>query len=172
MALVQARLQASFQDSAGLRASFEQPLLIDDTTAISALPAAWTAFLAAIEPVTDGKIIHGAWAITMPASSTAGRPASDSNIQQTGIYTYANAIAPDLYGVDTPTLTDTVLTTDKTRIDTGNTSVIAWNAYLLGAVLGGNFTNRAYQVLTSRTGTLKGFRKYRKRTAAVGRTKG
>ena len=171
MANVQARMQFSIKDARGLRSSVELPMLIVDTTTGAAASAAWAAQLALLEAITGGQIVGGGVTIVQPASTTGGRPASDSRVQELGTFTEGNASNAADFGVVVPTLLDTVLTTDQTMIDVGNAGIIAWRASLLAAVLGGNFTNREYEALNHHIGTLYSFRKRRTRKL-VGRTSG
>lgn len=168
----QVRMQFSLQDAAGLRATLEVPIFADGTQTLADATSAWTAQLALLEAITGGKVVGGGVTVVQAASATGGRPSSDARVQEVGVFDEGVAEDASVFGIAVPTLADAVLTADKTRIDTANAAVIAWRASLLAAVMGGNFTNRQYQTLTHHTGTLRAFRKYRKRAAAIGRTTG
>jgi hypothetical protein len=167
----QARMQFSIKDARGLRSSLEIPMFIDGAQTFTAAGTAWAAQLALLEAITGGQVVGGGVTAVQPASSTGGRPAADSRVQEIGTFTEGNASNSADFGIAVPTLLDSVLTTDHTAIDVGNAAIIAWRASLLAAVLGGNFTNREYETLTKHIGTLYSFRKRRSRKL-VGRTVG
>lgn len=167
----QARMQFSIKDGRGLRGSVELPMFIDGAQTLTATSAAWAAQLPLLEAITGGQIVGGGVTVVQPASATGGRPQADSRVQEIGTFTEGNASNLADFGIAVPTLLDAVLTTDHASIDVTNAAVIAWRASLLAAVLGGNFTNREYEVLNHHVGTLYSFRKRRVRKL-VGRTVG
>lgn len=168
----QARMQFSLLDGRTLRATLEIPVFADGTQTLADLQTAWTAQLALLEAITGGQIVGGEVSVVMPKSATGGRPTADSRVQELGVFQEGNASNAASFGIAVPTLLDTTLTADRTKINTADAGIAAWRASLLAAVLGGNFANREYEPLTYHKGTLVGFRKYRKRAAAVGKTTG
>jgi hypothetical protein len=163
------RFHAGIVDANNIRTTVLSHLLVDDGQTLAATNTALQAWLTALTGIVDAKIVTASAGIyASVGASQAGKPAAGSEVQETGLWSFDLASTPFRYGQAVPGLADSVLI--GTQIDPTNAAVIAWEALLLGAVLGGHYTGTNSDALASVYKTLYSTRSRRKQLTAKSTT--
>lgn len=155
---------ASFQlaDAVGVVKSFDMPFKFDDATATLAQILSWVSGLGvALDLVTDAKItkIRLTLLIPLPGGIKASA-VSASDVEETGLITYAASGTSNAYGVDIPAIPNSKLTGNQVNL--AETDVAAFTAYLntpSNSIVG---TDRYANAIVSATRGSKTFRKSRR----------
>jgi hypothetical protein len=163
------RFHAGVVDDDGIRATATSHLLVDDGQTIAAVKTALGAWEAAFDAVSGGKIVSvNAGIYKARAGGDKADPVAGADVEEVGIWSFNQTGTPFRYGQAVPALDDAVLAGQE--IDPTNAAVIAWEALLLGAVLGGNYTGVDTDALASVYKTLQGTRKHRRQLTAKSTT--
>lgn len=183
------RLRIHVQDSLGVRSAAVLHVLADDAQTLAQLKTALGNLLTTIQNTTlggaagldiiNGKIIAADAAVvpTLGATTPDGlanvapyltMPATpggfaDSRVDEVGVWDMNVTGTPYHYGVVLPSLNDANLTGAKIDPTIVNSHVAAWQGFLVGAILGGHFTNLDNLVLASTYQTFQANRKHRRR---------
>lgn len=158
MALQRALLSVRLIDGLGVPVAHDIFLDLDTTATLSTNMGVVDDYLAVLAPLILGKGVEAVLSILMPPTglpSTAGGEA-----EKTGLFNFEQDGSPYKYGIDVPTLNDTLIVNGK--IDLTNTDYLAWKAFLLAAHSGVVPVSKYDLSLLSVIDALITFRKHRK----------
>jgi hypothetical protein len=156
MAVRQARFQYSMKDSVGGRSSLVFHAHVDDTLTIANAFTALATVQTLFENVSDGGVKDGEFSLLNTGIATS--PGSDSDCSSGATFDFLNGSDTTIYGLYIPSFKDTLISSDgHIQIDTGPSSDFV--AGMIGAILGGVFTNTRYVPLTEGTRAFRSKRK-------------
>lgn len=154
-----ARLSLSAYDAAGGKATFLAHAFIDSTQTVAAATAALATLATMVAGVSNMGIHEGTLSILDTAVAVA--PGAGANISLVGNLGYLTAGSPSRFGQSVPSYLESLISADGT-IDMTAGATNTWVNYILGAVLGGNFTNNAYVNYSARKNGFRSGRKLRR----------
>jgi len=155
----------SLLDELGIKSSMTIPAMIDPTTGTpAALKTAWDDLSEAVDGVIGSQITGGSVAIiTTPGGTLKTSPAAGSRVEQTGLFNFSNATSKYKFGIDVPSIKNTVLSGNKVDLTNGAVSTLL--DLLTAAFTGGVFANTSQYPLVALVDALLSFRKRRKQLA-------
>jgi hypothetical protein len=164
-------MQFSLIDSTGRQASLSMPAFIDSTQTVAQVKTAWNAQAALLDAIAGAQILYGELAIGLSGSAMtftpkSPTPAVGSAITYTANFQEKNATDRYVYASVVPGFDKANLISGTLKIDESLSNVAAYIAALSAAVLGGHFTNRAFQPLTGLQDSFYSDRKRRRATHA------
>lgn len=159
------RFHAGLVDAAGIRTTALSHAFIDDGQTVAQVKTALGAWDTALTAILGAKILTVSAGIynTVTGDQT-GKPASGSEVEETGVWSFNQTGTPFRYGQAVPGLLETVIVGGE--IDPTNAGVIAWEALLTSAVLGGHYTGNDNDALASVYKTFLAVRKRRRQLTA------
>jgi len=156
------RFSANVVDSEGKKGSVLSHAYVDDASTIAQINTALTAYLAALYPCTDAGISEGSVTVLSGnVLSTYPVTASGEELEDTGNLDFAVATVPYHWGLTILALKPSVLTGDQ--ITTGSPPISTLSSLMVGAVLGGHYTDRSARNLTALAYSFQGNRKHRRK---------
>jgi hypothetical protein len=161
----QLRFHAGIVDSEGIRSTVLSHLYVDDGQTLAATNTALQAWITALTAIEGASIITASAGLyAAVGASQAGKPVAGSEVEETGVWSFNQTGTAFRYGQAVPGLLETIVVADE--IDPTNAGVIAWEALLTGAVLGGHYTGNDNDPLASVYKTFRSVRKRRKQLTA------
>lgn len=161
----EAQFSYTVQDEIGVKAAITQYLLIDPTMTVTQLAALWQSNAVLIDPCISGEILHGKAELVLLPSGLKGSPGSGSRVEQTGLFTFANATNPRSFGMDFPSWADSKISGG--HIPLTDTDVAALVAALDTPLTLSEFTTNQFLVLSTLRQTAITFRKRRRLEAKL-----
>lgn len=163
MAATQAvRFSATLVDELGTEAAKLSYLLADPAQTITQVFTAYDAWVAALDTLTDGQIVRGRVDLiaALPSGLKAG-PVVGGRIEQTGNFGFSVAGTSHRYNDVVPSEANSTISGGKISLGSGSAGA-AWQTLLIGAVLGGHYTNATSQDLAAAIDAFLSFRKRRR----------
>jgi hypothetical protein len=159
-----ARIQFSLQDKAGLRSSLSMPAHIDGAQTVTQCKTAWNTQAGLLDLVTGCKVLSGEVVIVPSITFTPKSPTPevDCQIERTGNLDMSSTGTVFVYDSIVPGISTHVLNAALNEINEAQTDMAAYITALSAAILGGNFSNRAYQPFSSIHDSFLSFRKHRR----------
>lgn len=154
-----ARLSVSMYDAVGGKSTFLAHAFIDSTLTIATATAALGTLATNLATVSNGGIKEASLSIIDTAVAAA--PGTGANTTLVGNIGYLTAGSPSRFGQSVPSYLESLISADGT-IDLTAGANAAWVAYMVGAVLGGHFTNNAYVNYASGKNGFRSGRKLRR----------
>lgn len=149
----------TLQDDLGTKASQTTYWLIDPAMTVTQLAAAWQAYVALVQAVSGGNLLHGRASIeltpTTPASAVAG-----SRVEQTGVFDFKNASNSRIFGSPLPALLDTKISAGK--INLSDTDITNYYTFLSSTHTLYEPTNNEFLLLNGLVDAFISFRKHRR----------
>jgi hypothetical protein len=156
MANVNGRISLSVYDANGGRGNFLTHVVAPEAQTLTQVNTALAATVTAFQTVSSAGIKEATFSLISTAGAAA--PASDASIPSGAVFDFSNATDPTIYGLWVPSFLDSLLGPGR-AIDITATVQAAFVASMVGAVLGGHYTNSHY--IANGAGT-KAFRSSRK----------
>lgn len=141
MALVPARLSLSVTDDRGGGGTFLTHVNADDTLTIAAAATAIGTLATLLGTVSNAGIKVGEFALI--DVGVAADPGADSNVGAGAVFDFSNTVNPATFGQFVPSFLPSLISADGT-IDITTGASAAFVAAMIGAVLGGRYTNNSY----------------------------
>ena len=141
MAMRNGRLSLSVLDDRGGGGTFLAHVKVDDSLTIANAYAAITAFKTLMLTVSNAGVKVGEFALINEAVLTAA--GSDSNVGAGAVFDFSNATDPSTYGQFIPSFLASLISADGT-IDITAGANATFVTDMIGAVLGGTYTNTRY----------------------------
>jgi hypothetical protein len=151
-----ARLSVSMYDGAGGKSTFLQHAYVDSGQTIAQAVTALGTLVTNLATISNGGVTEATFSVVDTA--VAANPGVGANITLGGNLGFLTAGSPARFGQFVPSFLESLISADQT-IDMTAGAVAAWVTYVLGANLGGKFTNNAYVNYSAKQ---KGFRTGRK----------
>jgi hypothetical protein len=158
MANVKGRISLSVYDANGGRGNFLTHVLVPEAQTLTNVNTALSATVTAFETVSSAGIKEATFSLVSTADARA--PQSDASIPSGAVFDFNNATDPTIYGLFVPSFLDSLLGPGR-AIDITATVQAAFVASMIGAVLGGNYTNAHYIANAAGTNAFRSSRKLR-----------
>jgi hypothetical protein len=156
MANVKGRISLSVYDAQGAKSTFLTHVLVPEAQTLTQVGTALAATVTAFETVSTGGIKEASFSLIDASGSRA--PLADANVGVGAVFDFDNATDPSLFGLWVPSFLDSLLGPGR-AIDISAGVQAAFVASMVGAVLGGTYTNAKW--ISNRAG-IKAFRTNRK----------
>jgi hypothetical protein len=147
-------------DGRGGKSTLLTHVTVDDTLTIANAYAAVQTFATLAETVSDAQIEHGTFSLINYAVAAAG--AADADVAAGAVFDFANAADATVYGQYVPSFLDSLIDAGG-HINIGAGAPQAYVAALVGAVLGGRYTNPRFIANSAGLDAFLSNRKRRKR---------
>lgn len=151
-----ARLSLSVYDAAGGKSTLLTHAFIDSAQTIAQAVTALGTLATNYLTIGGGGVKEATLSVIDTAVASA--PVAGNTTTLVGNLGYLVAGSPSRFGQSIPAFLESLISADAT-IDMTTGAVDAWASYMIGAVLGGHFTNNAYLAYATRK---NGFRSGRK----------
>lgn len=136
-----ARLSVSAYDAVGGKSTFLAHAFVDSAQTIAQTVTALGTLATNLATISNGGIKEATF--TVVDTAVAASPGTGANTTLVGNLGYLTAGSPSRFGQSVPSFLESLISVDGT-IDMTSGATAAWVTYMLGAVLGGHFTNNAY----------------------------
>jgi hypothetical protein len=140
MAARNGRISLSIYDRNGGSGNFLTHVSVDDAQTIAQAYTALATVSTLYATVADGGIKEASFSLVNRA--VAADPASDANVGVGAVVDFNNAADPTINGVWIPSFLDTLLGPGR-DIDLSSGATAAFVTAMIGAILGGHYTNGA-----------------------------
>lgn len=166
MANVNTLVSLHIVDGLGVKSTMPLWIVGPDTQTLAQLATAAGMLASDTDNIIGGQIykITAALDCAIPGDLKA-TPQSDSRVEETGLFNFSQGVVPYKYGIDVPSILDSVLTGG--RIDLANTDVAAWVTLITTAIGAFSPESTAFHALLALTDALLTFRKHRKQLDRV-----
>jgi hypothetical protein len=166
MANINSLVSLHIVDELGVKSTMPIWLVGADTQTLAQLVTAAQNIATDTDAIIGGQVfkITGAVSVPLP-SGIKSTPAANSRVEQTGLFNFSQSGSPYKYGVDVPSIKDSVLAGG--RINLADTAVTTWVGLLTAAI--GAFTpeSTALRAIVGLVDALLTFRKHRKQLDRV-----
>lgn len=159
MANVNGRISLSVYDANGGKGNFLTHVLVPEAQTLTQAAAAITLTATAFKNVSSAGIKDGKFSLISTADARV--PQADASIPSGAVFDFNNATDPSLYGQWIPSFLDALLGPGRS-IDISAGVQAAFVASLVGAIMGGNYTNTRYIANAAGTKAFRSARKLRK----------
>lgn len=136
-----ARLSLSEYDAAGGKSTLLLHAFVDSSQTIAQAVTALSTLATNYATIGNGGIKEATFSIV--DTGVAAAPGAGANVTLVGNLGYTVAGSPSRFGTSIPSFLESLIGADGS-IDMTAGATAAWVTYMLGAVLGGHFTNNAY----------------------------
>lgn len=152
---------ATIQDASGIKVAKTSQLFIDPAQTITQVITALTAWEAALDAITEGKIVRRGVGLSSPPTTGGGKPVAGHELDDTVTFDFIQAALTTHYGDNIPGFISAGLVGDK--VDLTNTAVAAYVTLLTTApVLGGVYSGLGNEALTALYRAFQGDRTHRR----------
>jgi len=159
MANINGRISLSVYDANGGKGNFLTHVVAPEAQTLTQVNTALAAVVTAFQTVSTAGIKEATFSLVSTAGAAA--PASDASIPSGAVFDFNNTSDPTIYGLWVPSFLDSLLGPGR-AIDITATVQAAFVATMVGAVLGGHFTNAHYIANGAGTKAFRSPRKLRK----------
>jgi hypothetical protein len=136
------RFTCSNLDSSGNRASITSYALIPEAATLTTMATALSAWFDAVAAVTDGNSSNPHYTVEGADAPIDGVGFDDSWSGRTGTLTFNFSTPAKAWGLSVPAWADAAITAGN--VDLTNAAVVTLIDLMLGAVLGGNYTDNTW----------------------------
>lgn len=168
MATVLGSFSSRIKDSEGVTVAKELYFTFDDTHTMADITAFSNAYLAVLDPLTEGEIVQQVFRIQLGFSGLKSAPLADSDVQETLLTSYVQNGSFSHWGDDVPAEIDAVIVNG--RVDLTNAVLVAYSGFLTAAHSGFQAAGRIGNALVALYSGTETFRKRRKLLNARSRT--
>lgn len=141
MANVEGRISLQVDDDRGGGGTFLVHVLVPEAETLTAANTAMASLATLLATVSNAGIKQAEFSVVNRAVSSAA--GSDSNVGAGAVFDFSNGANPSTYGLFVPSFLSTLIESNGT-IDITGTDQAAFIAALVGAVMGGTYTNAQY----------------------------
>jgi hypothetical protein len=166
MANKKVRFTATIQDISNNKSAVNSYALIPEAATLTTMQTAFSAWYDAVAAVTDGNTLGGHYTVLASDAAIGGVGFDDSWLGRSAVLNYNFGIPALAWGQAIPAIADSVV--DSGVLDLTDPLITALTGVMLGAVLGGNYTDNTWNT-GGLTSLRDGFLANRKRNS--GRTK-
>jgi hypothetical protein len=159
MANVKGRISLSVYDNNGGKGNFLTHVLVPEAQTLTQVNTALASTITAFQTVSTAGIKDATFSLISTAGAAA--PAADASIPSGAVFDFNNATDPTLYGLWVPSFLDSLLGPGR-AIDISAGVQAAFVASMVGAILGGNYTNAHYIANAAGTRAFRSARKLRR----------
>lgn len=159
MANINGRISLSVYDANGGKGTFLTHVLAPEAQTLTQVAAALAATVTAFNTVSDAGIKEATFSLIDTAG--ARNPQTDASVPSGAVFDFSNTTDPTVYGLWVPSFKDSLLGPGR-EIDITATVQAAFVASMIGAVLGGHYTNAHYVANGAGTKAFRSPRKLRK----------
>ncbi len=160
MAVRDGRISLAMADGRGGKSTLLTHVTVDDTLTIANAYTAIAAFSTLAQTVSDATIEHGTFSLINYAAAAVG--ADDADVAAGAVFDFLNTSDATTYGQYVPSFLDSLILPGG-HIDVSTGAPAAYIAALIGAVLGGRYTNPRFVANASGPDAFLSNRKRRKR---------
>jgi hypothetical protein len=155
-------------DAEGITVAKELPFTFDDSATLANIKAFSDAYLAVLDPMTEGAITQQVFRIVLSTSGLKGAPIADSDVQETLLTSYIQNGVFSKWGDDIPAYIDAINVNG--RINLANATLVSYAGFLTAAHAGFQAAGRTGNALVALYSGVETFRKRRKLLNAKSKT--
>jgi hypothetical protein len=159
VANVNGRISLSVYDANGGKGTFLTHVVAPEAQTLTQVNTAIAATVTAFETVSTAGIKDATFSLITTAGARA--PLPDASVPSGAVFDFNNAVDPTIYGLWVPSYLDSLLGPGR-AIDITATIQAAFVASMVGAILGGNYSNAHYVANAAGTKAFRSDRKLRK----------
>jgi len=151
-------------DELGVKSQLLTNVIVTDATTVAQIETVANDLVGVTDPIIGGQIVSATFKLDCDFSGAKSSPDAGSRVEQTALFNFSQDSSTYKYGIDVPSISDTVLTLGK--VDLTNTDIIAWKDFILATTATVTFAGRVLNALQSLLDVLLTFRKKRKQLDA------